>query len=183
MQGAPGLVSASQPDVCGRSDCCLCWCGGFNALSGRTNNIWTPQRSLKQAAKGFFHALVQHISAVSFDCAHSIWPWNSAFDLWELRGYQTVCLCVFFYLHSVAKWKLGHSMWSSDVEEKDTRCPKQDDLEIWAWAKIKRETRDETSSPESKQNNFWDYFQLWIYPQFMLYWLYRASGQCSWRPN
>lgn len=60
-------------------------------------------------------------------------------------------------------------MLSSDVEEKDTGCPKQDDLGIWASAKIKREMRDETSSPESKQNNFWDYFQLWIYPQFMLY--------------
>lgn len=49
--------------------------------------------------------------------------------------------------------------------------PKQDNLGIRASAeKIKKkETRDETSSPESKQSNFWDYFQLWIYPQFMLY--------------
>lgn len=82
LQGARGLVSASQPDVSARNDCSLCWCCGFNALSGRTNKMWMPHRSLKQPAKGYFHVAVWQISALSFDCAHEIWARKSVFGLW-----------------------------------------------------------------------------------------------------
>lgn len=112
-QGAPGLVSASRPDVCARNDCCLCWCCGCSALSGRTNNIPTPHRSLKQPAKGFFHAIVRLISAFSFDwrmvcvCVCSTIESSTAIRLY-------VCLFSFFFLFALHR---KVKAWSQCVEQ------------------------------------------------------------------